>query len=624
MSNSADYNLLIQRYLDHRIDEQELRALGHWIESDPANARRFVKFVSLHRQLGDVHVSRQRLSEQGKSISDVGGPIQDSIAINDALAMLLEAEENAYAPLVVMPDKPKAMPRPYPPRAAEPKPEIYRPLVIPWWVVIATGAAAAAVAIAMIMPFLTPAPQPPPQIVEVPHQTPAQPAWSAFVIGRAHATGNLSKCTYTMGDRINGDIKLGDETVEFQLPSGVTVVAVGPFEGTLTNQRELDLKFGRVVVDVGDAIGGFIVTTDDVVYRDVGTVYGVTLGQDNPGEVAVMQGEVVAEMVLPDGAVARRSVAVGEAARVAEDRSGFEPSEFHEAQYPRTSFAAEHLYRTRLIAESTMAYWRFEPGEVAPGPFAVSDLVARNLNIAVPDTSGNRNHLYHSAPGTGDVRVAAPSDRLNADLAVDRSRSTQSAYFPPGLINEYFDLHTWSAESRPVRGANLDQPNWNEFSIEFSFLAESVEGTATILGLDGEFTFGSGKRPAFAFDLIDGRLRLSGFDSQTRYRQVEPDLMIQPGTWMHVAIVSDGATLRVFIKEDGARGEYRQIGETPFEGRIRYPGPRSWDGFTHTWTLGRGFFDGKMGQPFNGYIDEVRFCRIALNVREFLFAPTAN
>jgi hypothetical protein len=62
------------------------------------------------------------------------------------------------------------------------------------------------------------------------------------------------------------------------------------------------------------------------------------------------------------------------------------------------------------------------------------------------------------------------------------------------------------------------------------------------------------------------------------------------------------------------------VGETPFEGSIRVPGPRAWDGFPHTWTVGRGIFNGKMQRAFHGYIDEVRLCKLALEPRDFLFA----
>lgn len=608
---------LIQKYLDHQIDADGMRTLGEWIVSDPSRARLFMRFVSLHRQLGDVHQARMRLSEHSRSITEVGGPIQDSLAIDDALAMLMEAEESAHPPLAVLPEK-QPTPSRSPAVITAGKPEIYKPLVIPWWLVITSGAVAAALAIALVLPYFgdrSPGTGPVAQNPAGPQET-----WTATVVGRAHVSGDDRLCRYAVGDTLAGLIELGDETIEFRLSSGITVVAMGPLKGNLLSQREIDLQLGRVVVDVGGGVGGFIVSTGDAVFRDIGTVFGVSRGNQDRGEVVVLQGEVVAEMVMPGGAVARRNMSGGEAARVSARGDGFVPVSFEQKEYPRSALAAAGLYRERLIQSETMAFWRFEPPEVPAGLFPVSNLGGREFFVAVPDISGQRNHLFHSqSNGRAEARLVASDAPMRSSVS---GGNRQSAFFSRIPDGEVADLHTWSVHSGPAGGVNIEQPGWEQLTVECSFRAETLTGARTILGLDGTFAHEGGTVPVFACEIVEGQIRVSGIDSKSEYRVVQAAQPAELGVWTHLAVVLDGRNMRVYIKNDGVPGGYQLVGQSPFEGSIHKPGPRAWDGFPHTWTIGRGIFNGKMGRAFHGYIDEVRFCKLALEPRDFLFTES--
>lgn len=608
---------LIQKYLDHQIDADGMRTLGEWIVSDPSRARLFMRFVSLHRQLGDVHQARLRLSEHSRSITEVGGPIQDSLAIDDALAMLMEAEESAHPPLAVLPEK-QPTPSRSPAVTVTGKPEIYKPLVIPWWLVITSGAVAAALAIALVLPYFgdrSPGTVPVAQNPAAPQET-----WTATVVGRAHVSGDDRLCRYAVGDPLAGLIELGDETIEFRLSSGITVVAMGPLKGNLLSQREIDLQLGRVVVDVGGGVGGFIVSTGDAVFRDIGTVFGVSRSNQDRGEVVVLQGEVVAEMVMPGGAVTRRNMSGGEAARVSARGDGFVPVAFEQKEYPRSALAAAGLYRERLIQSETMAFWRFESPEVPDGLFPVSNLGNREYIVAAPDVSGHHNHLYHSQSNErSEARLVASDTPMRSSVT---GGNRQSAFFSLIPDGEVCDLHSWSVHSRPSGEVNIEQPGWDQFTVECSFRAETLTGSRTILGLDGNFSHAGGTVPAFACEIVDGQIQVVGVDSESQYRVVRVDQPAEIGTWTHVAIVFDGARMRVFIKMDGVPGGYQLVGESLFEGSIHVPGPRAWDGFPHTWTVGRGIFNGKMGRAFHGYVDEVRLCKLALEPRDFLFAES--
>jgi hypothetical protein len=47
-------------------------------------------------------------------------------------------------------------------------------------------------------------------------------------------------------------------------------------------------------------------------------------------------------------------------------------------------------------------------------------------------------------------------------------------------------------------------------------------------------------------------------------------------------------------------------------------------GYPYIWSVGRGYYDGRVGCWFQGWIDEVRICDAALEPSEFLFAPRAG
>ena len=43
-------------------------------------------------------------------------------------------------------------------------------------------------------------------------------------------------------------------------------------------------------------------------------------------------------------------------------------------------------------------------------------------------------------------------------------------------------------------------------------------------------------------------------------------------------------------------------------------------GYPYIWSVGRGYYDGEVNGWFQGWIDEVRICDVALAPEDFLFA----
>ena len=97
-----------------------------------------------------------------------------------------------------------------------------------------------------------------------------------------------------------------------------------------------------------------------------------------------------------------------------------------------------------------------------------------------------------------------------------------------------------------------------------------------------------------------------------------PNSLLEPEHWYHMAAASDGRELRLYVNALDGRGYRLLASDTlPNDGQtaLGTGGPEA------VWTLGRGkSHNGKPGQWFKGWIDEVRISDIALEPSSFLFA----
>jgi hypothetical protein len=143
--------------------------------------------------------------------------------------------------------------------------------------------------------------------------------------------------------------------------------------------------------------------------------------------------------------------------------------------------------------------------------------------------------------------------------------------------------------------------------------------TETFVGRDGSAVYSSNKTPCLAFQVAgDGHLAIQFKDAEDRtHVATANDFTIEADRWYHVAAVSDGKQLLLYVNSIDGHG-YRLIAKTelPAEGStaLASGGPSS------VWSLGRGRAqNGVPGQWFKGWIDEVRICDAALDPSVFLF-----
>ncbi len=124
---------------------------------------------------------------------------------------------------------------------------------------------------------------------------------------------------YEVGQRVmlsRLDLKTG--SLRFRISSGAVVDVEGPVALELVDPMRLRLLRGNVTTDVGTEARGFVVDTASACVLDMGTRFGVSVGNDGSTDIVVLQGEVevhrAGQPLTPESRLA--SLFEGEAVRM--------------------------------------------------------------------------------------------------------------------------------------------------------------------------------------------------------------------------------------------------------------------------------------------------------------------
>ena len=245
--------------------------------------------------------------------------------------------------------------------------------------------------------------------------------------------------------------------------------------------------------------------------------------------------------------------------------------------------------------DTTVAYWRFEEGE-ADQEFPPPSFPNGPDSGLTIDAAGNDDALRTFSDATNPIyRADVPAATLASG-----STNTRSLEFAP---NE--DLYI-------ARQGELHQYMFDRFTVEASFNADTI-AFMNIVGKDGKPVEALAVAP-LQLKLRDDtdRLQIEIIDGASQEKQVQSIDPIVAGRWYHVAAVSDGTTLSLYLDDTTVEGGYVLQGSVPVtRGLVDSQG---------TWTVGRGHFNGQNVDWFDGKIDEVRISDIALDPSQFLFA----
>jgi len=124
---------------------------------------------------------------------------------------------------------------------------------------------------------------------------------------------------YEVGQRVmlsRLDLKTG--SLRFRISSGAVVDVEGPVALEFVDPMRLRLLRGSITTDVGTEAKGFVVDTASACVLDLGTRFGVSVGNDGSTDILVLQGEVevhrAGQPLTPESRLA--SLFEGEAARM--------------------------------------------------------------------------------------------------------------------------------------------------------------------------------------------------------------------------------------------------------------------------------------------------------------------
>ena len=253
----------------------------------------------------------------------------------------------------------------------------------------------------------------------------------------------------------------------------------------------------------------------------------------------------------------------------------------------------------------TVAYWRFEDGR--DGDFLPHDRKVKG-GLAVRDVSGHKNHLYAFKRGTAGKIGSYAKPRTVPLTGQANAKYLDDTAAPSNAGSR--DLFTSPDRSRTHMNA-LNGFQFTQWTVEASFQPASLGRTHGLVGKDGKPTSGS-QAPLQLKVRGEGRIQIEAIDAAGKAREVRSTFKAAVNKWYHVAAVSDGKTLSLHIDSGDGKGYILQ-GRTEFAGAL----VNSYG----TWTVGRGFFDGKMTDDARARIDEIRISSAALRPERFLYAP---
>ncbi len=280
-----------------------------------------------------------------------------------------------------------------------------------------------------------------------------------------------------------------------------------------------------------------------------------------------------------------------------------------------------------MPASHTVAYWRFEEGPVDT-PVLKGGLPDGTFYPGVADSSGNSNNLSAWSQG-GCCGYMYRTDRAADTIpqtGVANNFSVQNSGGSPGMFTQ--------------TGAAIQTITPAAFTIEVSVKPETG-GYRTYVGRDsrGTVLYPAADQALAALylqKLPDHALAIKFCDVSGYWHQaVSAPGIIQgfewpntaAGRWYHIAAVSDGQLLSLYLNDVNAGTGYQLVAQTdmslsgsPNTALTAGAGDGGdWD--AGNWSIGRGLHNGNHVDRGYGFIDEVRISDAALHPSEFLFTP---
>ena len=164
---------------------------------------------------------------------------------------------------------------------------------------------------------------------------------------------------YEIGEAVEpGSIVISRGLLRLDFSNGARVTLEGPAEMEVFNESRIVLRRGLVTATIPESAVGFVVDTISAHVVDLGTSFGVSVGEDGQTEVCVFDGEVEVSSSKTSGASKlTQLVREGEAVRTKVDSSVIDSVSYETAQF-------ENAWPVNYGVLQTTGSMRF----VSPGP----------------------------------------------------------------------------------------------------------------------------------------------------------------------------------------------------------------------------------------------------------------
>ena len=404
-------------------------------------------------------------------------------------------------------------------------------------------------------------------------------------------------------------LNLVSGVAEIDFDIGAKVILQSPAAFQVESASSARLEMGKVTVEINrDAARGFKIYTPRATFVDQGTEFGVEVTPGGGSKVHVFKGKV--EVDLKAREVGPQCLFANHGARLEAGDHGMMLVADTGECFIRSIAQAQ---RDRHV----VAYWRFEDHPVG---IVVPDTRANGAAVrGTVDSSFNGNDLFTHTDRTrptfsADVPAAVVPQSGAANCGcLDNTE-------PPAGGAPTRDVYTRSSFSHaaPIDIQKITPAQWTiEASVKPGRLQQGIQ---TFVGRDGAApgeAVSVASRLAFQITSQD-RFSIRFADVENRFHEaVAGQLAVQPNHWYHLAAVSDGHTLRLYVDALDGRG-YR------LQATVRLPetGSTALGNCSDEaeWSIGRGRVAGKPAEWFQGWIDEVRVSDVALDPADFLFA----
>lgn len=266
-------------------------------------------------------------------------------------------------------------------------------------------------------------------------------------------------------------------------------------------------------------------------------------------------------------------------------------------------------FLSAVASATTVAQWTFADGVAGT---ALPDSDGRTVwRQAAADMSGNGNHLttWEYAWAGFDWSADSPA----GDLSIVNTGSYPAAF-------------TWSDLSVPT-GVNIETISPGAWTVEAVCKLDTSSWAHTVVGRDGRdvsnvdaakapfylsvrnFGYGAGN-DTVAIEFTD----VSGYTHEA----ISAQGAIALGTWYHIAAVSNGSLLTLYLNGSPIMQTDMTLSGSPDTSLAIGGGTPGGDNWPGTWSVGRGMWNGGHADRWFGNIDEVAISDAALDPADFV------